>query len=160
MAAGRPGWPRDCRSNRTPPRRARRIPRRWPSRATSTPAPSCTRPNSSSARVIDARAPERYRGDVEPLDPVAGHIPGAGNRPFALNLQADGRFKPADQLRAEWLALLGGTAPASVVHSCGSGVSACHNLLAMEYAGLAGSRLYAPSWSGWVSDAQRPVERG
>lgn len=113
-----------------------------------------------AACIIDARAPERYRGDVEPLDPVAGHIPGAGNRPFALNLQADGRFKPADQLRAEWLALLGGTAPASVVHSCGSGVSACHNLLAMEHAGLAGSRLYAPSWSGWVSDAQRPVERG
>ena len=110
--------------------------------------------------LIDARAPERYRGEVEPLDPVAGHIPGAGNRPYVQNLQADGRFKPADQLRAEWLALLGDATPASVVHSCGSGVSACHNLLAMEHAGLRGSRLYAPSWSGWVSDPQRPVARG
>ena len=110
--------------------------------------------------LIDARAPERYRGEVEPIDRVGGHIPGAGNRPYVQNLQADGRFKPAAQLRAEWLALLGDTAPASVVHSCGSGVSACHNLLAMEHAGLRGSRLYAPSWSGWISDPQRPVAKG
>ena len=113
-----------------------------------------------SVCIVDARAPERYRGEVEPIDPKAGHIPGARNRPFAHNLDAGGRFKPPAQLRAEWQALLGGTDPARVVHSCGSGVSACHNLLAMELAGLAGSRLYAPSWSGWVSDARRAVEAG
>ena len=110
--------------------------------------------------LIDARAPERYRGEVEPLDRVGGHIPGAGNRPYVQNLQADGRFKPAAKLRAEWLAVLGAATPASVVHSCGSGVSACHNLLAMEHAGLRGSRLYAPSWSGWISDPRRPVAKG
>ncbi len=115
---------------------------------------------AGSVALIDARAPERYRGEVEPIDRVGGHIPGAGNRPYVQNLQADGRFKPAAQLRAEWLAVLGAATPASVVHSCGSGVSACHNLLAMEHAGLRGSRLYAPSWSGWISDPQRPVAKG
>jgi thiosulfate/3-mercaptopyruvate sulfurtransferase len=87
-------------------------------------------------------------------------VPGALNRPFADNLQADGRFKPADALKREFLAALGERAPSQVVHSCGSGVTACHNLLAMEHAGLAGSRLYAPSWSGWVSDPSRPVAKG
>ncbi|MDE2315213.1 MAG: sulfurtransferase [Xanthomonadaceae bacterium] len=110
--------------------------------------------------LIDARAMPRYRGDVEPLDPVAGHVPGALNRPFADNLAADGRFKDASELRREFLALIGPRAPADVVHMCGSGVTACHNLLAMEHAGLAGSRLYAPSWSGWVSDRSRPVALG
>jgi thiosulfate/3-mercaptopyruvate sulfurtransferase len=115
---------------------------------------------AGSVALIDARAPERYRGEVEPIDRVGGHIPGAGNRPYVQNLQSDGRFKPAAQLRAEWLAVLGAATPASVVHSCGSGVSACHNLLAMEHAGLRGSRLYAPSWSGWISDPARPVAKG
>jgi thiosulfate/3-mercaptopyruvate sulfurtransferase len=110
--------------------------------------------------LLDARAAPRYRGDSEPLDRVGGHVPGALNRPFADNLQADGRFKPADALKREFLAVLGERAPSQVVHSCGSGVTACHNLLAMEHAGLAGSRLYAPSWSGWVSDPSRPVSKG
>jgi thiosulfate/3-mercaptopyruvate sulfurtransferase len=109
-------------------------------------------------RILDARAPERYRGDVEPLDPVAGHIPGAVNRFFKDNLQPDGRFKPADQLRREFDALLDGDRP--VVHSCGSGATACHNLLAMEVAGLGRSRLYAGSWSEWCSDPSRPMAKG
>jgi len=110
--------------------------------------------------VIDARAAPRFRGEVEPLDPVAGHIPGALNRPFSENLDADGKFKPADRLRAEFDALLAGRSPASVVHQCGSGVSALPNLLAMEIAGLPATALYAGSWSEWCSDPKRPVERG
>lgn len=107
--------------------------------------------------VLDARAPERFRGEVEPLDPVAGHIAGARNRFFKDNLQEDGRFKPANQLRAEFSALLDGR---PVVHSCGSGVSACHNLIAMEVAGLGISALYPGSWSEWCSDAARPMDKG
>ena len=110
--------------------------------------------------LIDARAAARYRGDTEPLDRVGGHVPGARNRPFAENLAADGRFKSPDDLRQEFLAVLQTYAPSQVVHSCGSGVTACNNLLAMEVAGLSGSRLYAPSWSGWVSDPSRPVATG
>ena len=109
--------------------------------------------------LLDARAGERFRGEVEPLDPVAGHIPGALNRPYAHNL-VEGRMKPGETLRAEFEALLQGRAPAEVVLSCGSGVTACHNLRAMEHAGLHGARVYAPSWSGWVSDAGRPVATG
>ncbi|SHN36338.1 sulfurtransferase [Rhizobacter sp. OV335] len=109
--------------------------------------------------VLDARAPERYRGEVEPIDAVAGHIPGAKNRFFKDNLQPDGRFKPADQLRAEFLAALEGRAPESVVNQCGSGVTACHNLLAMEIAGLGGAALYPGSWSEWSSDSARPTEK-
>ena len=110
--------------------------------------------------VIDARAAPRFRGEVEPLDPVAGHIPGALNRPFSQNIGADGRFKPAAQLREEFDALLAGRDPAGVVHQCGSGVSAVPNLLAMRIAGFAPTGLYAGSWSEWCSDAARPVERG
>ncbi|WKB52391.1 sulfurtransferase [Eleftheria terrae] len=110
--------------------------------------------------LFDARAPERYRGDVEPLDPVAGHIPGANNRFFKDNLQPDGRFKPAAQLRADFESLLGGRDPAAVVHQCGSGVTACHNLLAMEVAGLGRATLYPGSWSEWCADPARPVARG
>ena len=110
--------------------------------------------------LIDARAAARFRGEVEPLDKVAGHIPGARNRPFDQNLGSDGRFKPAAQLRGELAALLGTHAPVDVINMCGSGVTACHNLLAMEYAGLGGARLYAPSWSGWCADPTRPVARG
>lgn len=115
---------------------------------------------SATGKLLDARAIPRYRGDVEPLDRVAGHVPGALNRPYADNLQGDGHFKPAAQLREEFAAVLGATAPAQIVHMCGSGVTACHNLLAMEHAGLHGSRLYAPSWSGWISDPSRPVAKG
>lgn len=110
--------------------------------------------------VIDARAPERYRGEVEPMDPVAGHIPGALNRSHMNNLDAQGRFKPAGQLQQEFQALLGDTPASQVVHQCGSGITACHNLFAMELAGLNGSRIYPGSWSEWVSDPTRPVARG
>lgn len=110
--------------------------------------------------VIDARAPERYRGEVEPMDPVAGHIPGALNRSHTNNLDARGRFKPAGQLQQEFQALLGDTPASQVVHQCGSGITACHNLFAMELAGLNGSRIYPGSWSEWVSDPTRPVARG
>ena len=110
--------------------------------------------------LVDARAPDRFRGENETLDPVGGRIPGAVNRFFRENLGAAGGFKPADQLRREWREVLGGAAPSAAVHYCGSGVSACHNLLAMEIAGLAGSRLYPGSWSEWCSDPARPVERG
>ena len=110
--------------------------------------------------LIDARATPRYRGEVEPLDPVAGHIPGALNRPFSLNLDEQGLFKPATTLRAEFEALLAGRDPASVVHQCGSGVSAVPNLLAMEVAGFAPTRLFAGSWSEWCRDPSRPVAKG
>ena len=111
------------------------------------------------ARLIDARPPERYRGEKEPIDPVAGHVPGAVNRFWKENLQADGRFKSATQLRGEFEMLLGGTQASQSVHMCGSGVTACHNLFAMELAGLTGGRLYPGSWSEWCADAGRAVER-
>lgn len=113
-----------------------------------------------SQTVIDARAAPRFRGEVEPLDPVAGHIPGALNRPFGLNMGPDGKFKPAADLRAEFETLLAGRDPAGVVHHCGSGVSAVPNVLAMEIAGLGTGALFAGSWSEWVSDPARPVARG
>jgi thiosulfate/3-mercaptopyruvate sulfurtransferase len=110
--------------------------------------------------LIDARAGERFRGEVEPLDAVAGHIPGASHRFFKDNLRLDGRFKSAVELRAEFAALIGQPPPGDVVHQCGSGVTACHNLLAMEHAGLTGSMLYPGSWSEWSSDPARPVATG
>lgn len=112
-----------------------------------------------SGWLLDARAAERFSGAVEPIDPVAGHVPGAVNRPFLDNL-AEGRFKPAARLRTELEALLAGRSPRDVVLMCGSGVTACHLLLAMEAAGLQGARLYAGSWSGWISDRARPVTTG
>ena len=111
-------------------------------------------------RLIDARAPERFRGEVEPLDPVAGHIPGALNRPFKDNLGPDGRFLDAAALRAAFAPLLAGRQATEAVQMCGSGVTACHNLLAMEAAGLAGSLLYPGSWSEWCGDPVRPLARG
>lgn len=112
---------------------------------------------SPSFVLVDAREQARYRGVTEPLDPVAGHIPGALNRPAAGNLDAAGNFKDASTLRDEFSSFLGDTPPGKVVHQCGSGISACHNLLAMEHAGLTGSRLYPGSWSEWCSDPLRPV---
>jgi thiosulfate/3-mercaptopyruvate sulfurtransferase len=109
--------------------------------------------------LLDARSAERFRGEVEPIDPVAGHIPGAINRPLSANIR-DGRFRPAVELRAEFSALIGSRSPSEIFLSCGSGVTACHNLLAMEHAGLHGARVYAGSWSGWISDSTRPVAVG
>ncbi len=113
---------------------------------------------SDRVLLLDARPRERFRGEFEPIDPVPGHVPGACNRPWSENLR-DGRFKPPAVLAAEFAALIRERPPSAVVHMCGSGVTACHNLLAMELAGLPGSRLYADSWSGWISDPGRPVAR-
>jgi thiosulfate/3-mercaptopyruvate sulfurtransferase len=113
----------------------------------------------SSTVVLDARAPERYAGEQEPIDPVAGHIPGAINRFWQLNL-TDGRFKSPAALRKEFETLLGGRRSSDLIHQCGSGVTSCHNVLAMEIAGLPGARLYAGSWSEWVADPTRPVAVG
>ena len=115
--------------------------------------------DQAPVRIVDARSPDRFRGENETLDPVGGHIPGALNRFFKNNLASDGRFKPAAELKQEFSALLGALPPAQVIHQCGSGVTACHNLLAMEIAGLPGSRLYPGSWSEWCSDPRRPVAR-
>lgn len=114
---------------------------------------------AASAALLDARAPERFRGDVEPIDRVAGHIPGAHNHFYKANLTADGTFRPAHELRDAFTTSLGGTSPDGVVCYCGSGVTACHNLLALEHAGLHGARLYPGSWSEWSSDPARPIEK-
>ena len=116
--------------------------------------------DDGSLLVLDARGAERYRGDVEPIDPVAGHIPGARNRPYTENLTAQGVFKAPARLRNEFAALLGARPATQVVHQCGSGVTACHNVLAMAVAGLPGSRLYPGSWSEWCVDPARPIARG
>lgn len=108
-------------------------------------------------KLIDARTPERYRGEQEPIDPVAGHIPSALNRPFQSNLDRHALFLNNNALRNQYRQLIGDTHPSQIVHMCGSGVTACHNLLAMEIAGLSGSRLYAGSWSEWIKDKQRPI---
>jgi thiosulfate/3-mercaptopyruvate sulfurtransferase len=115
---------------------------------------------SGGRLVIDARAPERFRGEVEPIDRIAGHIPTARNRFFKLNLNADLTMRPAAELRREFEAVLGGRKADEVVHQCGSGITACVNLLAMEHAGLAGSKLYVGSWSEWIADPARAVARG
>lgn len=115
--------------------------------------------NNGTQTIIDARGAPRYRGEVEPLDPVAGHIPGALNRPFNTNLNADGFFKSADELRAEFAALLGNASAHNVVHHCGSGVSAVPNVLAMEVAGLGRTALYAGSWSEWCKTPGLPCEK-
>ena len=110
--------------------------------------------------LLDARAAERYRGDVEPIDPVAGHIPGALNRPYTRNVAADGTFRSPGELRSEFEGMLHGRPPDDLVHYCGSGVSACHNLLAMTVAGYPLTRLYPGSWSEWIADPQRPISKG
>ena len=115
---------------------------------------------SVKTAIIDARATPRFKGEVEPLDPVAGHIPSALNRPFTTNMNADGTFKPASVLQAEFEALLAGRDPAQTIHHCGSGVSAIPNVLAMAVAGFGLTTLYAGSWSDWCSDASRPVAQG
>jgi thiosulfate/3-mercaptopyruvate sulfurtransferase len=134
----------------------------YPERASLAPlvdaAGVAARPPSHA--LLDARSGERFRGESEPIDAVAGHIAGALNRPHRDNLGPGGTFKAGPLLREEFAAVLGGRAPGEVIHSCGSGVTACHNLLAMEHAGLAGSLLYPGSWSEWSADAARPIARG
>jgi len=110
--------------------------------------------------LLDARSPDRFRGENETLDPVGGRIPGAVNRCWRDNLDSDGRFKTAQVLRGEFGSVIGKVAPPDIVHLCGSGVSACHNLLAMEIAQMKGSRLYAGSWSEWCADPSRPIALG
>jgi thiosulfate/3-mercaptopyruvate sulfurtransferase len=114
----------------------------------------------AASALIDARAAERYRGEVEPIDRVAGHIPGALNRFYKANLNADLTFRPAEELRREFSAMIAGRPVANVGHQCGSGITACANLFAMEYAGLTGSKLYAGSWSEWIADPARLVANG
>ena len=115
--------------------------------------------NDGTQTIVDARGAPRYRGEVEPLDPVAGHIPGALNRPFNTNLNTQGFFKSADELRAEFASLLGDAKSETVVHHCGSGVSAVPNVLAMEVAGLGRTALYAGSWSEWCNTPGLPCEK-
>jgi thiosulfate/3-mercaptopyruvate sulfurtransferase len=110
--------------------------------------------------LVDSRDPARYRGEVEPIDRVAGHIPGAWNRPFARNLAPDGTLRPAPKLAEEWKAVLGQEDATEAVVYCGSGVTACHNLLSLEVAGLPGARLFVPSWSGWSANVERPIATG
>ena len=110
--------------------------------------------------LVDARAAERFAGRNETIDPIAGHVPGARNHPFVANLDANGKFLPAAVLRARFSTLLGSLPPCAFVAMCGSGVTACHNLLALEHAGLVGARLYAGSWSEWIRDPRRPIATG
>jgi thiosulfate/3-mercaptopyruvate sulfurtransferase len=117
-------------------------------------------PRDAQAVLIDARAKERFAGQTEPIDSVAGHIPGALNHPFTANLDADSRFLPAAELRRRWGELLAGRHPEQLIAMCGSGVTACHNLLSLEIAGLTGGKLYAGSWSEWIRDPQRPIAQG
>ncbi|WP_305906604.1 sulfurtransferase [Methylomarinum sp. Ch1-1] len=112
---------------------------------------------AANIKLIDARTPERYRGEQEPIDPVAGHVPKALNRPFQLNLDPQGCFLPAAELKRQFRQLIDDFAPSQITHMCGSGVTACHNLLAMEIAGLHGSKLYAGSWSEWIRNQNRAI---
>lgn len=115
---------------------------------------------AGGALMLDARAPERFRGEVEPLDKLPGHIPGARNAPFTGNLESSGIFRAPTALRARFEKYLSEASPNQVVHMCGSGVTACHNILAMEHAGLRGAKLYAGSWSEWIASADRPIAKG
>jgi thiosulfate/3-mercaptopyruvate sulfurtransferase len=141
---------------------------RSPRRFTAQPQPADTASADDVARlaadpagrVLDARGADRFRGENETIDPVAGHIPGARSAPYADNLDADGRFRSPDALRARYAALLGGADPADTVIYCGSGVTAAHDVLAMQFAGLAGAKLYAGSWSEWITLPSRPVATG
>lgn len=161
------GWPKWIAERRPIAREVPALPAS-PSPLPRQPEPSLVWSTEEVARrlqnreslVIDARASERYRGETEPIDPVAGHLPGALNRFFKLNLAADLTFRPPSDLRREFEQMLSGRMPANVGHQCGSGITACVNLFAMEYAGLNGSKLYAGSWSEWIADPKRPVAKG
>jgi len=114
---------------------------------------------SGERTLIDARGADRFAGQNETIDPVAGHVPGARNHPFMRNVDAQGRFLPLATLRTQWHETLRGKPPSTAIAMCGSGVTACHNLLALEVAGLPGAGLYAGSWSEWIRDAARPIEK-
>lgn len=159
------GWPAwIAKTNWSSTEHPVRIPGTFTERATLMPVVSAdevlSHVKSRERLILDARTPERYRGEQEPIDPVAGHIPGARNRPWQRNLNADQTFKSPPTLRQEFDAALAGRRAERIAHQCGSGVSACHNLLAMEIAGLPGSALYAGSWSEWIADPARPVATG
>ena len=141
-------------------RQNRRFEPRWRDDMQVSAAEVAARLAAGSATVLDARAIERFRGEAEPFDPVAGRVPGATNRPVAQNLAKDGTFKPVADLRDELAAMLGSRDAAQVIHMCGSGVTACHNMLAMAIAGFPAGRLYAGSWSEWCADPARPVAKG
>jgi thiosulfate/3-mercaptopyruvate sulfurtransferase len=159
LDGGFPQWLREGRpvSTEVPaPRRGEFVPR--PRADAAVDLPFVERFHADpSIMLIDARAAERFAGMQEPIDPVAGHIPGAVNRFWQQNLTPDGRFKPREQLRREYEALLGGRTPTETVHMCGSGVTACHNIFALELAGFPGGRLYPGSWSEWCADPLRPM---
>ena len=159
LDGGFPLWAKEGRPLSTdvpPPRKGVFVPRPHLGATVDTPFVERFR-ESPEIKLVDARAAERFQGKTEPLDPVAGHIPGAINRFWKMNLQPDGRFKPAAELREEFEDLLDGGDPARLVHMCGSGVTACHNMFAMELAGLPAGRLYPGSWSEWCADPARPV---
>lgn len=148
--------------DRNPPKLAPRgaYKARFAMKAVASTAVVAARMAAGNGLLIDARAPERFRGEYEPIDRRAGHIPGAVNRPLRLNLDEQGHFLPAEQLRRQFDALLDGMPPSETVLMCGSGVTACHNLLAMTHAGLPGARVYAGSFSEWIEGAARPVATG
>lgn len=157
LDGGLPAWAGPVESGRVEPPEARTLtPRPWPAERLATAADLADRRPDV---VVDARAPERYRGDVEPVDARVGHVPGAVNVPTATNLDADGRFLPPDSLRSRYT-VAGVREGTDVVVYCGSGVTACHDLLAMERAGLGLGRLYPGSWSAWAADPDRPVATG
>lgn len=162
LDGGLPGWRRGKRAlEETVPVVAPRVFTPQPRNMTVDAGQVLSSLQSEDMLIVDARSPERFRGENETLDPVGGHIPGAVNRFYFDNLDDDGCFfKPAEELRAEFDALLAGRPATDVVQQCGSGVTACHNLLAMELAGLSGSKLYPGSWSEWCADASRPVATG
>ncbi len=159
------GWQKWCAEGRAV---TKDVPVPRPTALRAQPAPGAVwdaaevlrRIEDPASALIDARAAERFRGEVEPIDPVAGHIPGALNRFYKANLNADLTMRPAAELHREFEAMIGARRPEEVGHQCGSGITACANIFAMEYAGLRGSKLYAGSWSEWIADPARPVARG
>jgi thiosulfate/3-mercaptopyruvate sulfurtransferase len=143
-----------------PEARARRYDARPPQRDGVVATKDLAADQAAGGLLVDARAAPRFRGEQEPIDPKAGHVPGARNRPFSANVTSTGRFRPPAELRAELTEMLDGRSPDRLIAMCGSGVTACHLLLAMDLAGLPGGRLYAGSWSEWIRDPARPIATG
>ena len=162
LDGGFPRWLAERRPTTT------EIPAARPGRVTARPHPQMVwtaeevqrRMKDSASLILDARSGERFRGETEPIDRVPGHIPGAANRFFKDNLNPDLTLRPAGDLKREYEMLMGDRRPENVVHHCGSGITACANLLAMEHAGLRGSKLYVGSWSEWIADPSRPIAKG